>query len=278
PASGYIINANNDPIGTTFDNNPWNQFRAGFNGVLYLSSGYATGYRSGQLQQQFDSLLASGGKLSLTDNIEVQGNTQLLDAQVLSPYLLAAHANADAAVAPELAPYNSTNDPQLADAIARLAAWDFSTPTGIIEGFDIGDNPLAPVPPSAAEIDASVAASIYALWRGQAVQSVVDTTLANRVGVCTGDFLTLCDPTNSNCGAGPGGACFPIDVLSAQASGSAQSMALLRKLLDGYSINGGTGVSLINFFNVPGVANQDTARDIVLLQALRNALDLAASP
>ncbi len=251
PASGYIINANNDPIGTTFDNNPWNQFRAGFNGRLYLSSGYATGYRAGQLQREFDAKLAGGGTLSLTDNIEVQGNTKLLDAEILSPYLLDAHANAEAAAAPELAPYNSTNDAQLADAIARLAAWDFTTPTGITEGYDIGDNPLALVPPSAAEIEASVAATVYALWRGQVLQRVVDTTLANRVGVCTGDFTTFCDPTNSNCAAGPGGACFPIPNLAENASGSAQSMALLRTLLENYSINGGTGASLINFSTCP---------------------------
>ena len=45
PAAGYILNANNDPIGTTFDNVTWNQFRAGGNGLLYLSAGYASGER-----------------------------------------------------------------------------------------------------------------------------------------------------------------------------------------------------------------------------------------
>ena len=29
PASGYIVNCNNDPVGNTLDNNPLNQLRPG---------------------------------------------------------------------------------------------------------------------------------------------------------------------------------------------------------------------------------------------------------
>ena len=59
-------------------------------------------------------------------------------------------------------------DPKVQEAVARLAAWDFSTPTGIAEGYDAVDVDGVRAPPSAAEIDASVAATIYSLWRGQA--------------------------------------------------------------------------------------------------------------
>jgi cysteine-rich repeat protein len=58
---------------------------------------------------------------------------------------------------------------------------------------------------------------------------------------------------------------------------SAQAMIALRQLLDNYTVSGGTGVSLINFFTVPGVADQFVARDIILLQMLHAALDLCAS-
>jgi len=247
PAAGYILNANNDPIGTTFDNLSWNQFRAGFNGVLYLSSGYATGYRQGRLQRVFDDIFAGGGKLSQAESIAAQANNQLLDAEIFTPYLQTAHANATAPGAPaELTAIVA--DPRVGEAIARLAAWDFSTPTGITEGFDPGDNPLALGPPSAAEIDASVAATIYAVWRGQFVQRVIDQTLAN----------------------------LPIP-LDAFAPPSDQAMSAIRRLLENYPINGGTGASLINFFNVPGVADQDVARDVILLGTLLGALDLLAS-
>ena len=284
PAAGYVLNANNDPIGTTFDNVSWNQFRFGFNGALYLGHGYATGYRMGRLQRLFDGLLAGGGKLSRAESIDVQANNQLLDAEVLTPYILDAYANAtDVGAAPELVAIVS--DPRVGDAAARLAAWDFSTPTGINEGFDPGDVPGVPGPPAAGEADASVAATIYAMWRGQFVQRVIDHTMKTIGGVCTGDFATLCSTQNDTCSSGPGGICYAVDLLSnppfscenACVPGSDGAMATVRRLLENYPINGGTGVSLINFFHVPGVADQNVARDIILLQALVDGLDLLAS-
>ncbi len=248
PVEGYILNANNDPIGTTFDNTAWNQFRAGFNGVLYLSSGYATGYRMGRLQRLFDSILAGGGTLSQSESIAVQANNQLLDAEILSPYLQTAYDNAIAPGAPpELS--DIVADPRIGDAIGRIAAWDFSTPTGIDQGWDPSDSPGVPGPAPAAEIDASVAATIYAVWRGQLVQRVIDQTLAN----------------------------LPIP-LDAFAPPSDLAMSAVRRLLERYPVNGGVGSSLINFFQVPGVADQDVARDIILLESLQNGLDLLASP
>jgi penicillin amidase len=246
PASGYILNANNDPIGTTFDNVSWNQFRAGFNGLLYLSAGYATGYRMGRMQRLFDDALASG-PISFATLRDHQANNQLLDAEVLAPYLLDAYANATApGAAPELMAI--VDDPRVGDAIGRIAAWDFSTPTGINEGWDPSDAIGVPGPPPAGEIDASVAATIYSVWRGQVVRRVIDTTLAT----------------------------LPIP-LTDYAPDSAQAMSALRRLLETYPITGGTGASLINFFNVPGVADQDVARDVILLGSLVNALDLLAS-
>jgi penicillin amidase len=83
PASGYILNANNDPIGTTFDNVSWNQFRAGGNGILYLSAGYASGERLGRIQRLFADILAGSGTLSVSESMAVQANNQMLDAQIL---------------------------------------------------------------------------------------------------------------------------------------------------------------------------------------------------
>ena len=247
PAAGYILNANNDPIGTTLDNVSWNQFRAGFNGLLYLAPGYAPGYRIGRLQQLFDDALASG-PLTVAHSKAFQANNQLLDAEVLSPYLIDAFSNASAPGAdPQLAALAA--DPAIAEAIARIANWDFSTPTGIAQGFDPGDNPAALAAPSAAEVEASIAATIYSVWRGQILQRTIDHTLAS----------------------------LPVP-LTAFAPSSDRAMIALRQFLDNYSVNGGTGASLLNFFVVPGVFDQNIARDIILLQSLRNGLDLLASP
>ncbi|MCP3980667.1 MAG: penicillin acylase family protein [bacterium] len=248
PPSGYVLNANNDPIGTTLDNVAWNQFRAGFNGLLYLSSGYAPGLRQGRLQQLWDDVvLAGGGTLSLADSIALQGNNQLLDAEVFTPFILEAWDNATAPGAhPALQALAA--DARVAEAVGRLAAWDFSTPTGIIQGFDPGDNPLAPVPPSQAEIDASVAATIYSVWRGQAIGRTIDTTLAT----------------------------LPVPLIE-YTPGSSQAMTGLRKLLEDYPTTGGTGASLLNFFQVPGVVDAFDRRDIILLGELQESLDLLAS-
>jgi penicillin amidase len=69
-------------------------------------------------------------------------------------------------------------DPAVQEAVARLEAWDFSTPTGIAAGYDASDVDGVRSPPSQAEIDASVAATIYSLWRGQALSRFVDAPMA----------------------------------------------------------------------------------------------------
>ena len=75
-----------------------------------------------------------------------------------------------------------TDSPRGHAAGARIQSWDFSTPTGLTEGFDPGDNPNALAAPSPAQIDASVAASLFAIWRSHAIRNTVDATLT-KVGL-----------------------------------------------------------------------------------------------
>ncbi len=245
PAEGFIVSANNDPVGTTLDNDPLDQLRPG-GGLYYLSPGYASGFRAGRIRRLFEEALAGGAKLT-TDRIRsFQANNQLLDAQVLVPYIVQAFENAgDPGAPPELAAFAA--DPEVAEAVGRLAAWDFSTPTGLAEGFDPGDDPAALPAPGAEEVAASVAATIYSTWRGQAVQRVIDGTLAT---------VGLAD-------LGPP---------------SSVAVADLRHLLDTFAQSRGVGASGLPFFQVPGVADPAAARDVVLLGSLRSALDLLASP
>lgn len=55
-------------------------------------------------------------------------------------------------------------------------------------------------------------------------------------------------------------------------------MTALRNLLDTFDTNEGFGASGLNFFNVPGVPEADSRRDIILLQSMIDALDLLAGP
>ncbi|MEM9558632.1 MAG: penicillin acylase family protein [Acidobacteriota bacterium] len=245
PASGYILNCNNDPVGTTLDNNPLNQLRVGGQGLFYLSPGYATGLRQGRLARLVDAEMAGDGTFSVDDFKRYQANAQLLDAEVLVPYLSAAFAAAgEAGANPALAALGA--DADVAEAIARLGAWDFSTPTGIPEGYDAGDALDGSTMPNQMEIDAAVAATIYSVWRGQIVRSVIDGTLA------------------------------PLG-LDGFAPGSSLSIAALRHHLDSFDVAGGVGASGLDFFAVPGIDDAATARDVKLLSALRAALDLLAS-
>jgi len=242
PAQGYLLNCNNDPVGTSLDNVPFNQLRPG-GGLYYLSPGYASGFRQGRLVRAFAQALEdTGNQLTPADFQRLQANNQLLDAEVLVPYILTAFDNASAPGAPaEVAALAA--DPGVAEAVGRLAAWDFSTPTGIPQGFDPGDDPFNLPAPSQEEIDASVAATLYSTWRGQAVQNIIDV---------------------------------PLGPLASEGPGSSLSMTALRNLLDSFPQRQGVGASGLPFFLFPGVADPAAARDGVLLKSLRDALDLLA--
>ncbi|MEJ2602704.1 MAG: penicillin acylase family protein, partial [Gammaproteobacteria bacterium] len=171
----------------------------------------------------------------------IQADVSLLDAKFFAPLNIGAFDNAGASGAAELAVFAA--DGELAEAIDYLRDWDYTTPTGIQAGYDAGDPVVASwtdLPePSAAEIANSVAATIYSVWRGQAVRSIVDA---------------------------------PLNALGLPTPGSAQAMTSLQHLI---RTEGGTGV--VPFFAVPGLSDFDDRRDFQLLAALRSALDLLAS-
>jgi cyclopropane-fatty-acyl-phospholipid synthase len=69
-----------------------------------------------------------------------------------APFLVQAGDNAFAEGA--WAPLRALiDDPQVDDAYQRIAEWNFSTPTGIREGYDPGDNPSALPEPSQQQIE-----------------------------------------------------------------------------------------------------------------------------
>ncbi len=243
PAMGYVVNANNDPVGTTVDNNPLNQLRPG-GGLYYLSPGYAD-FRVGRIARLMEALLADGHQATADDLKAIQANNQLLDAELTAPFVVAAFANAADPGAPaELQALAA--DPGIAEAVTRLMAWNYSTPTGIAAGYDPGDDPDNLPQPSAEEVNHSVAATIWSAYRGQLTQSVVDATLA---GLGLGDFLP----------------------------GSGHAYKAVYHLLQTFDQGQGVGASGVDFFHGPEGLTPAEERDFVLLQNLRAALDLLAS-
>jgi penicillin amidase len=242
PPAGFFVNANNDPAGTTLDNDPLNERRP-TGGIYYLNVGYDGGFRSGRITAMLRAALASGRKLTVRDVQDQQADVTLLDAQFFRPHLVHAMRRAAASDTPELAALAA--DRRLTEAVGRLARWDCTTPTGIVEGYDAADVAGHRRPPGADEVADSVAATIYAVWRGQYVKNVVDARLA---------------PYGLPQPSGP------------------EALKALRVLLEGFPSRHGVGASGVDFYAVPGVADPADRRDLLLLRSLGDALDLLAGP
>jgi len=248
PEQGFLVNANNDPIGVTLDNDLLNKFRRD-GGIYYISSGFNPGFRAAKitslLNQQFRSRHGHG-KVSFQDMQRIQRNVQMFDAEVFTPYIIRAFNAARSAGAPaELAAL--ANDPAVSEAVERLARWDYSAPTGIPEGYDASDINGVRQSPSNHEISNSVAATIYTVWRSQIMLNTISATL-ERVGLGEGQ------PVGN------------------------QMLVDLRFLLDNFSTNHGRGASGLDFFEIPGVdAPPEIRRDAIILQTVKIALNLLAS-
>lgn len=244
PAGGWIVNANNDPAGNTLDNNPLNQLRPG-GGIFYLSPGYR-GFRAGRITQLIREKLAANEKFSVADMQRIQSDVVLLDAQYFVPWITGALDNAAGSSIPALAGLGM--HPGVVAAVNRLRTWDFSTPTGIPEGYDAADVNGVLSAPSSAEIEASIAATLYSVWRGQFIKNTIDAVL------------------------GAGGLPRPP---------SAEYLTALKNLLENFDTRHGAGASGVQFFNVPPMPNDASTaaarRDILILKSMADTLALLAS-
>ena len=247
PPWGYLANANNDPVGTTLDGNPLSQLRPGGNGIYYLNTNYAD-LRQGRVDRELQDLVARGN-VTIDDMKALQANNRLLDAELLLPFLLQAFENATAeGAAMPLAAIAA--DPRVQEAMGRLAAWDFSTPTGLPGGFDPGGDPGGNSIPTDEQIAHSIATTIYSVWRGEVISNTIDATMT---AVGLGDQLP----------------------------GSKLAWRSLVNQLRLFPVTQGVAASGLSFFNVPAAPELAPAdeRDVVLLTSLQGALDrLAGEP
>jgi penicillin amidase len=246
PAQGFLVNANNDPLGIMLDNDPLNQIRGG--GIYYLSGEFNPGFRAAKitslLKRELDKRHGHG-KVSFEDMQRIQSNVQMFDAEVFRPYIIRAFQAARRPGAPaELAAL--ANDPAVREAVERLSDWDFSAPTGISEGYDAGDLGGGRKWPSANEVSNSVAATIYTVWRNQILANTILAALQR------------------------------VDLTGVQ-PGLDRLLVNLRFMLDNFSSNQGVGASGLNFFEVPGIdAQPGIRRDILILKSVKDALNLLA--
>ena len=244
PPSGFFVNANNDPIGTTLDNDALNQLRP-TGGIYYLNAMNPEydGFRAGRIAGMLEQRLGNGRAITFDEMQAMQADVTLIDAEVFVPSIMQAWDRAEGSASLQLAAFRT--DPDLAEAVGRLDTWDDTTPTGIPEGYDATDADAALQEPSSEEVANSISATIYAVWRARIVANTIDRTL---LGLGLNPPQTL------------------------------QPIVALRRLLDRYPQNHGIGVSGVDFFVVPGVSDPDDERDVLILTSLREALDALASP
>jgi penicillin amidase len=243
PANGWVVNANNDPAGVTLDNDPLNQVRVGpggsFNGLYYLGYAFDFGTRAGRITQALGERLAAG-RVGREDMKAIQADVKLLDAEVLAPYIVGAFDRATTAgAAAQLQALAGV--PGVAEAVGRLRAWDYTAPTGTQEGYDAADVDGERMPPGEAEVRASIAATLYSVWRGQMIANGLDLTLTG---------LGLPTP------------------------GSGEAIKAIRHLVE----RDGIGLSTLDFFGWAGLPTAAERRDLVLLKSLVDALDLLSGP
>ena len=241
PPAGFIVSANNDPTANTFDNNVLNQVRPG-GGISYLGI-LQNGFRAGRITDMLRAAVSKGG-ITAADVVRMQADTTTIDGQYFTPIIAAALDRARRSSTPELA--TLANDPRIAEAVGRLGRWNHTFPTGIPEGYDATDRNGQLSPPSQTEIDHSVAATIYALWRSRFAVNVFDKH---------------------------------VQQISAQlpVPGDQATPQALKQLVQDFDTRKGVGLSGIDFFAVPGIADASDRRDFLVLKSLDDALTLAAS-
>lgn len=244
PPGGIIITANNSPLGHSLDNDVFNEPRLSDPNAIYYVEEYfgGAGPRAGLLTEYARDDLADGGKVSMDDMKRWQTSTESIEARLLLPHLLNAWDNAQAPDAPpELAGF--AVDDGIIEATARLAAWDFTTPPGIPEGYDSSDVDGVRGEVSSEEAANSVAITIYQSFRTELLERTITDTLASR-GLQHRSRLR-------------------------------RARAILRLL--GQEPFTGVGASGLDFFAEPASLEAEDRRDVILLTALQTALGILAS-
>jgi penicillin amidase len=241
PPAGFVVSANNDPTGNTFDNNVLNQVRPD-GGTFYLSHLH-NGFRAGRITDLVRAAVARGG-ITQADVVNMQADVTGIDGQFFTPIISNALDRARRSATPELAAL--AKDPRIVEAVGRMSRWNHAYPTGIPEGYDASDRDGRLSRPSQDEIESSAAATIYTLWRGRFVVNVFDK------------HLQAISPT------------LPLP-------GDVDSVKALRQLMLDFDTRKGVGRSGIDLFAVPGIADPADRRDFLVLSSVADALNLAAS-
>ena len=240
PPAHFFVNANNDPVGNTADNDPLNEALA--HTGPYLGVGYDE-FRAARITELIKSELnliptppgtpAGDGSISFADMQRMQADVNQLEARRLAKYFVTAVNDAQSLGAPPA--LAALVNGRITDARDRLAAWTYNARAGF-------DTPGDPGVPSPQDLIDSVATTIYNVAVGRLVVNTFDAKLQT-AGV-------------------------------SYRQGTTEGIRGLLRLLDKVPFTG-VGVSGINFFDDPSVSLAAAdERDMLLVKSLQSALDL----
>lgn len=131
PASGYIVTANSDPVGVTFDNDPLDGPIVDGK-PLFLSAVYAAGVRT----ERIANLITEAPTVTLEKMAAIQHDTSSTVGAKLTPHIRTALALLDGSATPSdaaafVVALSSGDRARLVTARTLLDAWTFATPTAL---------------------------------------------------------------------------------------------------------------------------------------------------
>ena len=162
PDQGFLVTANNDPIGVTANNDPFFGQPLIDGAPRYLGADYDTGTRAGRITRRINAKKTAGQKLTLNDMADIQADHVTEYGEQLAPTLLQA---GDALVkeltqpgsVPELTPLLATASAPvkalLPTAVQWVRGWSFDTPAAMPADS-----------PSAAQLSDSQATLVFSRW------------------------------------------------------------------------------------------------------------------
>lgn len=159
PDQGFIVTANNDPGGYTFDGSLTDDAR-------YIGGPWIEGYRADEIQRELQAATSVGA--TLDDMQRIQGDhTSVIGRQTAPEILralqlvrpLAGTTPPDESLARAVALYD-THTEALEDAAARIQAWadrGFEAESGVVTFYDT---------PTPEQVQDSIATTIFNTWLG----------------------------------------------------------------------------------------------------------------
>jgi penicillin amidase len=169
PPENYLATANSDPVGQSFDNDPFNSPLVDGR-PLWVGATYAAGVRTERIRDLLDDAIAAG-PVDLDDLAAIQHDSASTMGMKLRgvftglPAILDDPTGQPADVIAFVGGLTAAQEQAVRDAIAALLAWSFETPPAVAGS------------PSAQEVTDSTATTVFNTWMHFFIENVLKDEL-----------------------------------------------------------------------------------------------------